>query len=714
MNLAGRSKQCLFAVMFLVSVAKTNAQSISLVSGNGQLLDTSTHSQSQPLVVVVRDAQNNPVKNIPVKWAVAPIGQGNVLSAGTTTDSSGQASNIFTSTNGNLDGNSFVQSIVTASGAGGSVQFNLTTVESEGGTDYDHVVLISPSSASRKISGSAGQQGGAPVTVSVVGAIAGNQQGHGIPNVSLAVVQGDPSDLSTISCAGKVVYTDSAGNAMCNLVLGGQIGSGSFQVVVGSTSFFPGFSYVVEVGPPAAFINLTGNHQSGNPAQQLPLSLGATLTDVGGNPVAGVSVTFTPVGDVTLNRVNTTTDANGKASAIATLGNGAGPVQVVIATASGISATFDLVINVVVTGLSIVSGNQQTVIENAPFPSPLTVQVLDGTTPVPGVNVAFAVTSGSATLATPIALTDAAGQASTTVTAGGNAGPVIISASASGTNKLTVTQAFNLSVSAPGPVCNLPNTFFNGASLIANEISPGAVAVIHCTSGVADGLQGTVSGESGLGPEVLPYEVQHVTVQFGEAKLGHYAPIYYVANIDGAQSIAIQVPFELYPLSGSTVPVTISANGLTVNLTASIQQGAPGIFEYVLPDNVTKNAIMLHADGSLVTPQKPALGGETVRTYVTGLIPPLTKSGASTVASNSTVKLSGVTITTPVLVAIDGAGIAPPSTTYAAGMIGVWQVEFVVPSGVAPNALTRFTLGIPVDGKTVVAKASRFPLGPLP
>ncbi len=713
---SARSKCWIFLAICLLGAGAARAQSISLVSGNGQLLDTLTHSQSLPLVVLLRDAGGNPVKGATVNWSATPAGHGNVANPQTTTDATGQAKTFFTTSATGVGSNSFIQSTVTATGGGGSVQFTLTTVENNGVTDYDDILLSKPTGRGpgNVLVGQSGEQSLGAVQVAVVGAIGGTQQGQGIPNVSLSVVQDDPKDLSTIACAqGSVIYTGSSGVATCNLAFGGKIGTGSFSIIIGGIYEFSGYDYQVTAGPPATFINLGGNNQSGNPGMQLPVFLSATLTDLGGNPVPNTPVAFTsiPTGAVSFSRVSAATDANGNVAAIATLGTGAGPVQVKLAAGS-VSTTFNLTINVIVNGLQIVSGNQsQSALEGHPFESPLIVQVLDGATPVPGVNVTFAVTSGSAILGASTVTTNASGQASTTVTAGSIPGPVTVTASASGTNNLIVTQTFNnLTVTPPGPVCN--SAIDNGASFVPNQISPGGVAVIYCTSGIADGITGVVSAEYGIGPAVLPTTVQNVYVEFGEAKQGPYAPIYYVANVNGQQSIAIQVPFELYPLSGTTVPVIINANGETATLTATIQQGAPGIFEYTLSDGVTKNAIMLHANGSLVTPQSPAIAGETLRAYVTGLIPPFTSTGASVVSSNSFDPLSGdVAITTPVIVGVNHAGIAPPTVTYAEGMIGVWQVEFVVPTGTAANALTPFDIGIPINGQTVLAKGSKFPVG---
>jgi uncharacterized protein (TIGR03437 family) len=711
---SARSRYWVFLAICLLSAGAARAQSISLVSGNGQLLDTLTHSQSLPLVVLLRDASGNPVKGATVNWSATPAGHGNVANAQTTTDATGQAKTFFTTSATGVGSNSFIQSTVTATGGGGSVQFTLTTVENNGVTDYDDIILSKPTGRGpgNVLVGQSGEQSLGAVQVAVVGAIGGTQQGQGIPNVALSVVQDDPNDVSTIACAGgSVIYTGSSGVATCNLAFGGKIGTGSFSIIIGGIYEYSGYDYQVTAGPPAAFINLGGNNQSGIPGETLPVFLTATLTDLGGNPVPNTTVSFTTVGAVTLSRVSTATDANGNVAAIATLGNGAGPVQVKVAAGS-VTATFNLTINVVITGLNYVSGNSQNALEGTSFASPLIVEVVDSGAPVQGVAVTFAVTSGSAVLGASTVTTNASGQASTTVTAGSIPGPVTVTASASGTNTPPPPVTFNLTVTPPGPVCT--SVLDNGASFVPNQISPGGVAVIYCASGVANGITGVVSADSyGPGPLVLPTTVQNVTVEFGEAKQGPYAPIYYVANVNGQQSIAIQVPFELYPLSGTTVPVIITANGETATINVTIQQGAPGIFEYTLSDGVTKNAIVLHADGSLVTPLSPATPGETLRAYVTGLIPPFTSTGASVVSSNSFDPLSGdVAITTPVIVGINNAGIAPPTVTYAEGMIGVWQVEFVVPAGTAANALTKFDVGIPINGQTVLAKESRFPVGP--
>lgn len=719
-----RCRHWFLTAICLFAAGAANAQSISLVSGNGQLLGTA--QQSQPVIVIVRDASGNPVNNNTVNWSITPSGSGSLSATQTITGSNGQTQIFMTTTsNPNLGSSTFLQSTVTATGAAGNfVNFTITTVQTVNGAPAYNVQLISPS-LNAALTGQAGSQGSVPVKINIKGSTTGNEQGIGIPGVALTInsVPRNPSAPATLACSPQIVYTDTTGTATCNLEFGGKVGSGSFSIIYGGAFSFSGYSYQVTAGAPAAWVNLLGNNQSGNPGTVLGRHLQGTLTDMGGNLVPGIPVTFTanPLGSVVLSNASTTTDANGNAGAVATLGTGAGPVTVVLSTQSGITATFSLTINVIISGMTITSGNQQSALVNAPFTNPLTVQVVDNGAPVPGISVAFTVTNGSAVVGTATATTDANGLASTTATAGPNAGPVVITATATGTNNTTVSQTFNLTVTPPGPVCDQPQVFFNGASFAPNQISPGAVAVMDCVSGIADGIQGVVSGDTsyGIGPTVLPTQIQGVSLKFGETSNSVYAPLFYLANINGQESVAFQVPFELYPLASgqNTVQLTVNNNNLNATLTAPLAQGAPGIFEWTPANSTSKYAIMLHADGSLVTAQKPAQASETLRAYVTGLIPPFDSSGGSMVSSNTLGSTAGVTITTPVIVSLNSASVNikgdfPPVVTYAEGMIGVWQVEFVVPASPKTGSNVPFNVGIPVNGANVWAKASHIPVGP--
>ena len=699
-----RSARWILIGICLLAAVAARAQSVSIVSGNGQLVLAANPSKS--MVVLVRDAGGKPLPSAQLNWkATGTAGSIGTLSlASTTTDSTGQSSNtLFTPIP--TAGTPFVQTTVTATlgTSATNVQFTITTVANPSNIPQVQVSLTSPTLGELPISGPAGQQGSTPVTV-FVKAISGS--GQGVPNVAISVAPDIPGNPATIACSSATVSTNSSGVATCNPVFGGKIGTGTFTVSVGSYVSFPGLGYKVVAGAPASFTITGGNNQSGTPGQTLPLPLVAQLTDLGGNPLGGVQVVFEPVvpGTATFTNLRTTTDNNGKVSAQVILGNVAGAVQIRVRTAdSKVATIFNLTDNVVIGTFVKVSGDQQTALTGAQFHDPLIVQANDANgNPVLGAPVTFAVTGGSAILGTPNASTGANGQASTTVTAGAVTGQIVITASTTSSTG-TFTQTFNLSAHPPGPACDPANTFWNGASYAPNFISPGGVALLTC-QGLAPGINGSVIPDTfGFGP--LPIQVANVTVQFN----GVYAPIYHVSNINGQEMVAVQVPFETAP--GDAVPVVVTVNGVAnfTPLTAKVMPGAPGIFAYVPQGQATSIAVMVRPDGSFVSPTNPAVKGETTRAYVTGLIPP-----DGTLLTNMYAPpppAADITITTPVIVGVNHHGThGKPTVIYAHNLIGVWEVQFVVPTDAPSGPSVPFDLAIPVNGSNVFAVGSHMPI----
>jgi hypothetical protein len=205
----------------------------------------------------------------------------------------------------------------------------------------------------------------------------------------------------------------------------------------------------VTPGPPAQMRIVQGNNQSGNPGQRLPLALVAEVQDAGGNLLEGVPVAWEVVtpGSATLSNVVTRSAYNGRVSALVTLGSIPGTHQIRVRALEGnASATFTVTVNVVLARLNKVSGDAQITVTNQPFPAPLVVQALDDRgQPIAGLQVTFAVVSGSATLSATSATTNAQGQASVNVTAGATAGTITIQVTA---GSLSVT--FTLDVAAAG------------------------------------------------------------------------------------------------------------------------------------------------------------------------------------------------------------------------------------------------------------------------
>ena len=435
---------------------------VSILSGNGQIV-LQNNVGSNPLVVVVRDAAGNPIPNAKVVWSITGVTNqtGSVLLATTTTDASGTSGGgCATGGTGGCQkfvtptlppgNNGFAQSTITATSGSASVSFIETTEGlSASAAPGLTPTLLHPVGAEQPLTGPAGQVAKTPIQIRVLS----SQTSAAVPHV-LVTFTSDTSSPTSAACSGGNPFTDSTGLATCNLILGGRVGPGTLTAAVGGVvgqNLSAGLgtysiAYKVLVGPPGVIKTVSGDQQTGNPGQILPQALVAQVTDLGGNPLAGVNVVFEPVvaGTVTLSDVRATSDALGHIQARATPGNVNGQVKVRVRTSDGaVSATFIINVNLIVGSLTKISGDQQAAaVVGTAFADPLTVQVNDTSgQPLPGTPVTFALTSGSATLGTLNATTNAQGQAGTAITAGDTASSIVVTA--------TVT-------SASGPVpCSL-------------------------------------------------------------------------------------------------------------------------------------------------------------------------------------------------------------------------------------------------------------------
>lgn len=137
-----------------------------------------------------------------------------------------------------------------------------------------------------------------------------------------------------------------------------------------------------------------------------------TVTDAGGNPVAGVQVDFAVSGGGAVQYPVATTDAQGVASAgLWQIGPKVG-TNTATATVTGLSpVTFTLASQPgPASAISVSAGNAQSGAPGSTLPTPLSVRVTDaGGNPKPGVAVTFAVTSGGGSISGPTATTDASG-----------------------------------------------------------------------------------------------------------------------------------------------------------------------------------------------------------------------------------------------------------------------------------------------------------------
>jgi uncharacterized protein (TIGR03437 family) len=714
------------ATALFLLCGSTFAQSIATFSGNGQLAceacPTKPITIFNPVVVLVKDATGKPLPNATVSWAFssASSGFGNVISTTTTTDANGQSSNTFSLTPalGSLFGIAFVQGTITAtltalpSGTTGSTGQSVTFTETDALTDIQATgqgsgivqltdTLLSPIAGTTLV-GPAGSTSTSPIQIKLAGLIGG-----GVPNVAVSVLPPTDPTLPTISCAAvpgqqaNTALTDPTGTATCNVVFGGHTGLGQAFVDVGQTSPIPydqfSINFQVLPGVPGSVKVSTGDMQSGNAGANLAAPLVAIVGDQAGNPLSGVNVTWAvQSGSATIFNARTVSDSNGRVSANVTLGSSPGAVQIKV-TVDGQpqipAAVFTATVNVAVSQVQALSGGGQSTPVNTAFPSPLVVQVNNNGQPVSGVTVSFAASpSGSVTLSAPNATTNGAGQAQITVTAGGTAGNAVVTATVS-----TFSATFNLTVSPPGPSLT-PSSFQNAASGIAGAVSPCSLATI-VAQGVAPGITGAI-----LPPMVgaLPTFLNNTTVAFSaNGGANSNAPIWDIANINGQESMTIEIPCELPPGQVS-VTVTVGSGSKQVNVT--LQPAAPGIFETVGSDR-KKRAVIIKQDGSFAAKENPVRRGETAHLLVTGAGPVNPQIGTNQIGIPDT---DSVAIDNFV-VGIANNGVPVIKAIYAHDLVGVYDVSFMVPQD-APTGDVNLAFAVVLGGNFVFAQASTIPI----
>ncbi len=151
-------------LLSILTAGGASAQFISIVSGDGQVT-TQNNVPANPMVVVVRNAQGQPVPGTPVTWTLN--GQGSLLSGfTTTTDSNGMTSNSFLGAT--LFNLSFTQTIIIASAAGSSVSFTETTSGLDTTSTASLVqAVVSYPGLGTVLSGPSGSTGTTPVQVQV-------------------------------------------------------------------------------------------------------------------------------------------------------------------------------------------------------------------------------------------------------------------------------------------------------------------------------------------------------------------------------------------------------------------------------------------------------------------------------------------------------------------------------------------------------------------
>jgi len=178
-----------------------------------------------------------------------------------------------------------------------------------------------------------------------------------------------------------------------------------------------------------------------------------------------------------------------------------------------------------------------------------------------------------------------------------------------------------------------------------------------------------------------------------------------VAGIDvplfysSADQINAQLPFELAPNTRYQAVVKIS-DAITVPETITVASARPGIF--TTSQDGKGQGIIMDTANRLVDAANPAKAGDVVVVYCTGLgaTNPAAKSGQA--APTPPAPLAKVT--TPVTVTIGGQPAAVQFAGLTPGLVGLYQVNVQIPSGVAPGSSVPLVIsqdGVPSNTVTL-------------
>jgi len=684
---------------------------VTIVGGNGQLVGAGfstlngcngTAFTGDPLAVLVTDVNGVPLAGVSVNFSVTS-GTGNLATAydcvypNTTVGTTDVAGLAYANFVGQLPigQNAFEEDTVVASTPYGAVSFTEVEFAStflNSPAFPPTITLLTPTvDTSRTVSVAVGGSAQNAVTASIfAGSIPqlncpdpGTSTSCPIPGVGIRIIDPNniPSPSPYASCQGSTL-SDQTGTAHCTVVATCGAAPGSYPVVyaVGDSKDFGG-TVIITKGSAQSLAIVSGNNQTGPAGGTLPTSLVAAVTDACGNPVGGAQVTWAVTqGSATLSKIVNTSGASGQVSASVTFGAAAGQVQVTATFGTSSVVTFTLTSQAVVSSMTILNGNNQSVTINNAFPQSLTVQIKDANNnPVSGATVTFAVTAGNATINPASAVTNAQGTASTIATASQNPGSITVSATYA-----SVSATFTLTAVAQGPVVTAVN-FQNSASFQTGLVPCGLATATG--SGLAPGITGTISGASFLAPP--PYTLNGLSMTVN----GTPAPIYQISNTGGKQQVTFQTPCEATPGTNGTVVILL--NGATTTVPGVlILQAQPGIFNTVGSNGNAYGAV-IDSNGNYVSATNPAIRGQNYYLVATGL------GQVTPATATDRLGINGQNVNFQVIVGVSGGGVPVFEQIYQPDAVGIYIIGFTIPLTNPAGVDQPLALAVTVNGQVI-------------
>ncbi len=363
----------LSAVSNPFQITPASGVTISALAGSGQAA-SGTSTYASPLKASVQDVFGNPAAGVTVTFAAPGSGPSVTFGGASTvtTDASGVATSPNLSSNGQPGA---VQVTATTEGALAPAIFTLTN---QAGSASKLAFVQQP------VATTAAQTISPPVTIQLQDSTGSPVAQAGVP-VSLTLT---PLASRIRSVSGTTTQnTDASGLATFTDLRVTQAGAYQFQATTSGVASAQSNSFQIAAGTASAIQPTGGTPQTTLVSTAFPQNLQASVTDAGGNPIAGVSVVFAAPGSGSsgtfaggATSVTIATDAQGRAAASIFTANSTPGAYVVTATAAAVtgSASFSLTNQgPAVTGLMFVQQPTNTAAGAVISPA-VAVQVQDG------------------------------------------------------------------------------------------------------------------------------------------------------------------------------------------------------------------------------------------------------------------------------------------------------------------------------------------------
>jgi adhesin/invasin len=528
-------------------------------------------------------------------------------------------------------------------------------------------------------SATAGTTLAAPFVVEVTAPMGG-------PASGVAIIFSVISGGGTLSATNVVTGGD--GRASTTLTLGPNLGMNS---VLATAAGIPGSPLLFTASGVLNISLESGSNQMGLVGTALPNPLVVRITGKFAVPIPGIPVVFAvnSGGGSFVGPSSTTTDAQGLASAMLTLGMAPG-IAIVEASSPNIQGNSVLFMltafSSLPTTISLISGNQQIGVVGQSL-APFVVRVTDSTDgPSAGAGVSFAVTSGGGSLSAAQVASDASGQAASTLTLGPAPGVNTVTATAQGLIGSPIV--FTATAVPPGLIPSVSSGgVVNGASFRLSSEPNGAVAPGAIVSIFGIDLAGEERVASGF---PLSTTLGETSATFN----GIAAPLFYVSPMQ----LNAQLPFNV-PAGEATVTIHRGDRASEPRAVA-VASASPGIFT-VNRNGQGPGAILDAQTYEPIEQTNPTYPGGYLAIYCTGLgpvQPPWSSGEPAPTPPPETVSQPQVSIA-GIPAEVSFSGLAP-------GYVGLYQVNVRVPVGIPPGLqnLQLVMDGIPSNVVTVAVQ----------